>query len=58
MIKKEYREEIYLIVLVFLGLYFFFIENIIFKLFFWMKIGLLNIFVFIVFEKFNLKMVL
>ena len=43
MIKKEYREEIYLIALVLLGLYLSLIENIIPKPFPWMKIGLSNI---------------
>ena len=40
MIKREYREEIYLIALVLLGLYLSLIENIIPKPFPWMKIGL------------------
>ena len=53
MIKKEYREEIYLIALVLLGLYLSLIENIIPKPFPWMKIGLSNISVLIALEKFN-----
>ena len=58
MIKKEYREEIYLIALVLLGLYLSLIENIIPKPFPWMKIGLSNISVLIALEKFNSKMAL
>ena len=58
MIKKEYREEIYLIALVLLGLYLSLIENIIPKQFPWMKIGLSNISVLIALEKFNSKMAL
>ena len=58
MIKREYREEIYLIALVLLGLYLSLIENIIPKPFPWMKIGLSNISVLIALEKFNSKMAL
>jgi len=58
MIKKEYREEIYLVALVLLGLYLSLIENIIPKPFPWMKIGLSNISVLIALEKFNSKMAL
>lgn len=56
MLKRENREEIYLIALVLLGLYLSLIENIIPKPFPWMKIGLSNIAILIALEKFNSKM--
>ena len=56
MLKRENREEIYLIALVLLGLYLSLVENIIPKPFPWMKIGLSNIAILIALEKFNSKM--
>ena len=56
MLKRENREEIYLISLVLLGLYLSLVENIIPKPFPWMKIGLSNIAILIALEKFNSKM--
>ena len=56
MLKRENREEIYLIALVLLGLYLSLDENIIPKPFPWMKIGLSNIAILIALEKFNSKM--
>lgn len=56
MLEKENKEDIYLIVLVLLGLYLSLIENIIPKPFPWMKIGLSNISILIALEKFNSKM--
>lgn len=53
---KKNNEEIYLIVLVLLGLYLSLVENIIPKPFPWMKIGLSNISILIALEKFNSKM--
>lgn len=55
MFKEKKREDIYLIVLVLLGLYLSLIENIIPKPFPWMKIGLSNIAILIALEKFNSK---
>ena len=56
MLKRENREEIYLIALVLLGLYLSLVENIIPTPFPWMKIGLSNIAILIALEKFNSKM--
>ena len=56
MLKRENREEIYLIALVLLGLYLSLVENIVPKPFPWMKIGLSNIAILIALEKFNSKM--
>ena len=56
MLKRENREEIYLIALVLLGLYLSLVENIIPKPFPWMKIGLSNIAILRALEKFNSKM--
>lgn len=56
MLEKQNKEEIYLIVLVLLGLYLSLLENMIPKPFPWMKIGLSNISVLIALEKFNSKM--
>ena len=56
MLKRENREEIYLIAVVLLGLYLSLVENIIPKPFPWMKIGLSNIAILIALEKFNSKM--
>ncbi|MDO4690493.1 MAG: Gx transporter family protein [Fusobacterium sp.] len=56
MIKDKNREDIYLIVLVLLGLYLSLIENLIPKPFPWMKIGLSNVAILIALEKFNSKM--
>lgn len=53
---KKNKEEIYLIVLVLLGLYLSLMESIIPKPFPWMKIGLSNISVLIALEKFNSRM--
>lgn len=53
---KKNKEEIYLIVLILLGLYLSLMENIIPKPFPWLKIGLSNISVLIALEKFNSKM--
>lgn len=54
--KKSYKNEIYLVVLVLLGLYLSLIENIIPKPFPWMRIGLSNISILIALEKFDSKM--
>lgn len=54
--EKKYKSEIYLVVLVLLGLYLSLIENIIPKPFPWMKIGLSNISILIALEKFDSKM--
>lgn len=56
MLEKQNKEEIYLIILVLLGLYLSLLENMIPKPFPWMKIGLSNISVLIALEKFNSKM--
>lgn len=54
--KKGYKNEIYLVVLVLLGLYLSLIENIIPKPFPWMRIGLSNISILLALEKFDSKM--
>lgn len=56
MFKEKNSEDIYLIILVLLGLYLSLIENIIPKPFPWMKIGLSNVAILIALEKFNSKM--
>lgn len=56
MLRHKNKEDIYLIVLVLLGLYLALVENIIPKPFPWMKIGLSNVTILIALEKFNSKM--
>ena len=56
MLKDKNREDIYLIVLVLLGLYLSLIENLIPKPFPWMRIGLSNVAILIALEKFNSQM--
>ncbi len=56
MLKDKNRDDIYLIVLVLLGLYLSLLENIIPKPFPWMKIGLSNVAILIALEKFNAEM--
>ncbi|MDY4010054.1 MAG: Gx transporter family protein [Fusobacterium gastrosuis] len=56
MLKEKNSEDIYLVILVLLGLYLSLIENIIPKPFPWMKIGLSNVAILIALEKFNSKM--
>lgn len=56
MLKDKNREDIYLIVLVLLGLYLSLLENLIPKPFPWMRIGLSNVAILIALEKFNSQM--